>query len=194
MENPDDKELIASLRSLEKEIRPPATLRNRVERSLSESPQRQRSALLKRLVLVWLACTVLLTLVAFGLGRRSAQSLKGRGASREFALLLYKEPSQPGFANADETKRVQEYTGWARKEESAGTLIGGEKLSDWANDISTHADSFISREHPAGADSIAGFFIVRAPEPDSAIRIALRCPHLKYGGRIELRELVRVPR
>ena len=36
---------------------------------------------------------------------------------------------------------------------------------------------------------IGGYFAIEAADYDEAVRLSSDCPHLKYGGRIELREI-----
>ena len=42
---------------------------------------------------------------------------------------------------------------------------------------------------PARNEMLSGFFIIEATTYEEAAAIAATCPHLKYGGRIELREI-----
>ena len=36
---------------------------------------------------------------------------------------------------------------------------------------------------------IGGLFTIKAADYDEAVEISKECPHLKYGGRVELREI-----
>ena len=36
---------------------------------------------------------------------------------------------------------------------------------------------------------VGGYFLIEAVDYDEAVQICRSCPHLKYGGRIELREI-----
>jgi hypothetical protein len=36
---------------------------------------------------------------------------------------------------------------------------------------------------------LGGFFLVEAPNYNAAVEIARQCPHLEYGGTIEVREI-----
>jgi hypothetical protein len=40
---------------------------------------------------------------------------------------------------------------------------------------------------------IGGLFAIKADDYEKAVEIARECPHLKYGGRIELREIEPTP-
>jgi hypothetical protein len=43
---------------------------------------------------------------------------------------------------------------------------------------------------PDDVDGIGGYFIIRARNMDEAMKIATECPHLKYGGKIDIRPIV----
>jgi hypothetical protein len=36
---------------------------------------------------------------------------------------------------------------------------------------------------------IGGYFVIQAADYAEAVRLSTECPHLRYGGRIELREI-----
>ena len=36
---------------------------------------------------------------------------------------------------------------------------------------------------------VGGYFLIEAADYDEAVEISKGCPHLKYGGRIELRQI-----
>lgn len=81
-----------------------------------------------------------------------------------FVLFLH-ESAQTA---ADES-HIAEYIRWSRND----FVLGGHKL---AND---------------GTTPIGGFFIIAADTRERALQLAKTCPHLKYGGRIEVREIER---
>jgi len=49
--------------------------------------------------------------------------------------------------------------------------------------------SDFSQYSAEAAEVIGGYFAVSADSYDDAVKLAAECPHLKYGGRIELREI-----
>jgi hypothetical protein len=103
----------------------------------------------------------------------------------QFLLLLYDNgggsstPISPDRMNAI----IAEYSAWAGRLAAAGQLVSAEKLSDdpaqWLGGSVATSD---------GA-TVGGFFLIRAHDLAEARRIAEGCPHLKYGGRIELRPI-----
>lgn len=76
---------------------------------------------------------------------------------------------------------VAEYARWADPLERAGTLINAAALPDSAIWLGPpHARTALG-------DRVDGFFVIRAKDRAEAERVAATCPHLKHGGRIELR-------
>ena len=142
----------------------------------------------KRLVIA--AGLVMAALIGYGAGALRARGLDVRGApasadaSPQFLLLLYdaSNPAPPPTAER-RARIVAEYSAWARSLAAEGRLVTAEELSDaspeWLGGSVQTVD---------GA-RIGGFFLIRARDLSEARQIAGRCPHLKYGGRIELRPI-----
>jgi len=133
------------------------------------------------------AAAVVLLVLGFGVGKwRSHPSLQSP-TQPMFILLLYEGRG----ASEHEPDRVIEYTAWARTIAQSNHLLGGEKLQYDGRllrrvaegldvrDISTHGDD----------EQVAGYFLIQAANYDEAEKIAASCPHLKYGGLIELRQI-----
>lgn len=87
-----------------------------------------------------------------------------------FVLLLHETPSTRSI-DIPEQALVEEYRNWARRIHANGRAITGEKLKD------------------AAGETLSGFFIVEAATLEAARAIADSCPHVRYGGRIEVREI-----
>lgn len=133
------------------------------------------------------AAAVLILAVGFGVGKwQSRPSLK-KPIQPMFILLLYEEKG----ASKHETDRVIEYTAWARTIAQSNHLLGGAKLQYDGWLMRRVADGLdvrdISREDED--ELIAGYFLIQAANYDEAEKIAASCPHLKYGGLIELRQI-----
>lgn len=103
----------------------------------------------------------------------AAGVLVGRYEPRRqtYALLLHEAPN-PG--------PIEEYIRWSRND----FIVGGEKLADEARFLQ-------STQVRDGHGGVGGFFLIAADSLDSATKIARTCPHLKYGGTIEVRAVDR---
>jgi hypothetical protein len=106
---------------------------------------------------------------------------------RLYLLLLYTTP-RPGAPPAPPERVrtiVGEYRAWARALEGEGRLVQAEKLADDAG------RSLPAGGAPAGAggEVLGGFFLIRAADYEEAAALARTHPHLRYGGRVEIREI-----
>ena len=118
-------------------------------------------------------------------------------AESAFVLLLMSGPEELAVTDAEEARRVDEYSSWAGEIAGQGRFVAGEKLASDARLLSprpnanttTMADEPVAAADRSGA-VLAGYFIVRADTYDDAVEIARGCPHLRYGGQIEVRRIV----
>jgi hypothetical protein len=96
----------------------------------------------------------------------------------QFLLLLYGERQRrPGQGHRDE------YVAWARRLAARGQLTGDGEL--------TGEVDILKKTVPAeGAEEPLGFFVLRASDRAEALKLSMGCPHLRYGGRVELRPFV----
>ena len=100
-------------------------------------------------------------------------------------MLLLREGHEDRSVSAEESRRrVSEYASWARSASTQG-LIDGEKLGDGGTLFAPGSDSPAVRT----PTSVSGFFLLGAVGEDAARALAASCPHLKYGGEIELRRI-----
>lgn len=183
---PDERD---ALGRLPREAAPPAGLEQTTvaaltARGLLRRPRRRFDAALA------LAASVLLFAGGLALGRfgESAPVPPADGRPR-FALFLYEGPeyAQPAPGGMDE--RVREYVAWASAERTDGAVEGGEKLKD-GDDVAIEPDGSTGAvRSTAGESRLAGYFLIRAADQRTALEIARSCPHVRYGGRIVLREI-----
>lgn len=109
----------------------------------------------------------------------------------EFMLVLRSAPRELSATSSDEVmKRVKEYSHWAGEMRKKGMMVGGEKLKDEAR-VLTVTDGRVSVIESLPDNPIAGYFLIRAQDYRQATAIAQDCPHLRYGGTIEVRQIER---
>lgn len=80
--------------------------------------------------------------------------------------------------------RVAEYMNWSNEWDAKGNPMSGEKLTDEAIRFGPGASDEIDPSL-----TLAGFFVFAAESQAEAEAVAKSCPHLKYGGVIELRQI-----
>jgi hypothetical protein len=191
---PDEYE---SLRRARVEAAPPRELEEDTvaalrERGLVRPPIRLRS--LASPAWIWATAAALVALVGWTMLyrqppqdlasstvlERSAATAAPAVTGPRYMLLLY--AGRTPIAGAPDTRR-REYADWARGVASRGIAISGEELSDEAHEVGA-ASAQPTDPLPRG------FFVVSAPDLESAQRIVSTCPHLRYGGRIVVKKIV----
>lgn len=111
----------------------------------------------------------------------------------EYALLLHEDPSGLAELSADEIEKViREYVAWREQLVAQGRLAGGKKLRDEGGRWLTREDGevrVVDGPYAEAKEVMGGYFLITAADYAEAVEIARTCPHLEYGGRIELREV-----
>ena len=183
--------------SLPREKVPPSSLEERVVQSLKQSGLISTSQKPRRLNASHVAMGVAAALLFFILGATVTKWFSGRSQpaiSPDFMLVLRQNREQSLHRPAEETLRlVKEYGNWARQLGHQGVLADGEKLKDEVRVLSVVDGRTVASNNPADLRqaNIAGYFLIKAQNYEQAIRVAESCPHLKYGGTIEVREIDR---
>lgn len=181
----------AALNALPRERMPAAAVENKIVQTLKAQGQLRLepgmvAARWPRRVLLAGAAIACLFL-GFMLGQRRSESSAPEAAQSLFVLFLYGGDATP--AQADE--QVREYGLWIHNLAQTGRLAQGEKLKGSGyvlQKISGQLQPF-AQPLPQSANALGGYFIIAASSYEEALKIAEACPHLKYGGVIELREI-----
>jgi hypothetical protein len=164
---------------------PPAALEDATVRRLAEAGLlgRRRAGWRVRLAAAAAALALFALGVAVGSRRGSPGTTPASGTPR-FVLLLYDAPDEKALTDAQMEARVAEYRSWARGVRASGREIAGEKLEPQALPLGP----------PEGAGTgwpLGGYFVISAKDLDAAVDVARSCPHLKHGGRVEVRAIAR---
>jgi hypothetical protein len=166
---------------------PASDARGRFDAAVRREPSGKHASIRQRALLA----AVLVFGIALGYGgsrlRSSPAPVRVEAASdstAQFLLLLYDNGGSAAHVAPERMQAIiAEYSAWARRLAAAGQLVSAEKLTDdpaqWLGGSVATTD---------GA-TVGGFFLIRAHDLSEARRIAEGCPHLKYGGRIELRPI-----
>ena len=93
---------------------------------------------------------------------------------------------------ADYRAILRDFRDWGRTLEAEGRLLGGHKLTDEpgrALHSSGGAVAVMDGPFAETKELIGGLVVVEADDYDHAAELATSCPQLKYGGRIEIRQI-----
>jgi hypothetical protein len=115
----------------------------------------------------------------------------------KFMLILHDNPSMlADVSPSDMQAIVERYTQWAGALAAKGQHAGGNKLTDSGGRWLQRVEGEISATDGPFTEAkevIGGYFLIEAADMREAESIARDCPHLDYGGRIELRQVDEIP-
>lgn len=117
-----------------------------------------------------------------------------------FLLLLYHSPTDFEGLSADEIQKIiTKYSVWSDGLRDAGRLVTSDKLTDGegrvlrpgadGKDGAPGKPRVLDGPYSEAKEVVGGFFLVTAADWDEAVEIAESCPHLGYGGTIEVRRI-----
>jgi hypothetical protein len=111
----------------------------------------------------------------------------------QFMLVLFDAPgSYVNISPEEMQKMIVEYNEWAGGLAQQGKLVGGEKLKEEGGKVlrlQGKQVNVVDGPYSETKEVIGGYFIVKAGSYDEAAEMARTCPHLKYGPKIEIREV-----
>jgi hypothetical protein len=124
-------------------------------------------------------------------GVETAAPAPAAAAGNRYVLFLFEDENYRPAAPGLEKQRVVEYGNWARSLGKEGRFVDGEKLADegrWCR-----LEDSKPTASPPLADAkrgvLVGYFIIGAASLDEAMALAWSCPHLSYGGTLEVRRI-----
>ena len=111
----------------------------------------------------------------------------------QFMLALHDDPSEFQKLSPEEIQGViEEYSAWAARLKEQDTMETGSKLKDGSGKVLRGYQSEMTVKDGPYSETkeiLGGFFIIHADSYEDAAQISRDCPHLKYGGTIELRQV-----
>jgi hypothetical protein len=106
-----------------------------------------------------------------------------------YMLLLYDDPSRWKAMSPEEMQAViAKYMAWADEMRSKGGV--GNKLADDHGKVlrsSGGKPRVIDGPYSETKEVLGGYFQIEAGSYDEAVEHAMTCPHMEYGGIIEVR-------
>ena len=112
---------------------------------------------------------------------------------KKYMLLLHDDTA--GFAAmspADIQKVIEKYMAWGDRLRGQGIILDGQKLADEPGKVVRGAGSRMrvtDGPYSETKEVLGGYYTIVADSYEQAVERAKDCPHLEYGGTIELREI-----
>jgi hypothetical protein len=184
---------LAALSDLPREVQPPRWLEDRVVAALRLGRPSYRPA--SQGWRMWvgraaaLGVAAMLFIGGFLAGGRQPHIVPADAEGQLYLLLLRQDASFRPPAEASEAALEHEYDAWAMGLHRKGYLLLGRKLakSGWLLTVGQPPAAL-----PVVEARVSGLFLIRAASEAQALALARSCPHLRYGGRIELRHIPRI--
>ncbi|MBV9827926.1 MAG: transcription initiation protein [Alphaproteobacteria bacterium] len=111
----------------------------------------------------------------------------------DFLLLLHRLPHMgPPPSPGDFSTMLQAYMGWTDRMRAEGRHLGGNKLADDGGKMLSATNGRVTVTDGPYVESkeiVGGYYMISARDYAEACRIAETCPHLTFGGRIEVRQV-----
>lgn len=111
----------------------------------------------------------------------------------DYMLLLHERSEMFADVTTDQMQKViARYVEWRTRLGAQQKLTGGNKLRDNSGRTLEQRSGRVDvRDGPytETKDVIGGYFIISAADYDEAVDLARDCPHLMFGGPVEVREI-----
>lgn len=184
---------LAALNALPREVQPPPWLEERVVAALPLSRPRYRHASRRWMKWGWRAAAFAVAAMLFigGLlvGGRQPKVLSADAEGQWYLLLVREDADFRPPAGVSRAALTREYGAWAKGLSRKGRLVLGERLADsgWLLKVGRPLAELPVVEARA---RVSGLFLIRSASEAQALALARSCPHLRYGGWVELRRVI----
>lgn len=111
----------------------------------------------------------------------------------KFMFLLYDDPASFADLGPEQMQQIiEKYSAWGEGLRTAGKLVASDKLKDGEGRVvrsEAGKTRVLDGPYSETKEVIGGYYTIAAADYDEALAIAEGCPHLAYGGTIEIREI-----
>ncbi len=106
-------------------------------------------------------------------------------------VILMREDDQAWskLSKQEQKKLLTRYRAWVEQLKHAGILHSGEPLGSSARLLRRVAGRIHDEPYTETRQTLTGFFVIEAPDLETATRIARDCPALEHGETIEVRQV-----
>ena len=111
----------------------------------------------------------------------------------KFMLLLHDNPQAFADVSPEQMQKViEKYQAWGKRLREQGVIQGGNKLMDEPGKVMRSKDGQVrvtDGPYSESKEILGGFYIIEATDYAQALERSKDCPHLGYGGTIEVRQV-----
>jgi hypothetical protein len=111
----------------------------------------------------------------------------------KYMLLLHDDPATFATMSPEEMQKIiEKYIAWGQKLRTAGVLRAGDKLTDDPGRVMRARDRQVrvtDGPYSETKEALGGYYLLETENYDRAVDWARDCPHLEYGGTIEVRQV-----
>lgn len=104
-------------------------------------------------------------------------------------MLLLRGGEFPVYSPEEMQKVLEKYIGWADELRKNGKHRGGEELKNGGRILSAKNGKIVDGPFTETKEMIGGYYAIETKDLDEAVEISKGCPHLSYGGSVEIREI-----
>lgn len=130
--------------------------------------------------------------LGFGVGQWSTSDIPPQPTDPAFLVLIrggtFAERSPEEQAEIVEAFRV-----WAQQLHARNHLQASNQLSERGHTLVRLASDIAEEPLTRAPDYVGGYFVITAPSYADALALAKECPHLDYGGTVEVRPIISHP-
>lgn len=111
---------------------------------------------------------------------------------KEYMMVFIAQDYQKIGLSPEETQnQMGKWFAWGDKMAAAGILVGGEALTPIGKSISGPNRIITDSPSAESKEIIGGYYTIKAASFDEAIKVAEDYPDFQFGGRVEIREIVK---
>lgn len=105
-------------------------------------------------------------------------------------MMLLRGGDFSDYSEEELERIVQEYIDWSDRLREKGVYLDGNELRDGGRVLRMQDGRILDGPFTETKEAVGGYVAVEADDYDAAQALADDCPHFKYGGTIEIREIV----
>jgi len=111
----------------------------------------------------------------------------------KFMLLLYDDPASFATMSPEQIQKViEKYMAWGARLKKAGVWSASHKLTDEPGKVMRGKGPGVrvtDGPYSETKEILGGYYLIEVESYDQAMDQARDCPHLEYGGTIEVRQV-----